>query len=407
LPRRTHARFIGALRLVPAVDSIGVPLFQAVRGNEMFVPEMDGDFRVRQFTEFYNEDNYAIEYDIPRDFLNQRFSVGSPTPIPFWISNKMAVIQGDADKDEPIKQFGPNALSNQVLADLCRLLDEARSGKINDRMKEWDAENIANGFGDVFFETPVRSRYWVTRYRVAVARARKLTQPPHPIDNKLRLVAGEWFRRFGNKTNLGSLCGMLGTSASQIFSKRQITDIMFSFLVNKLAYRDVSIIDEYAQERSIHGAFPSGLYGHFIEHGWPRVPFEYTRVENFTDVMQNALLEGMEQENFRRASRLSLLLYGQARAPAQIETLAGTYLMNVGSDFQKLRRQAKDVFKMRMYAEEWPSYAETLLDYYDQMMDLDGIINPEDRGRRKPFNNRFGVPSAYLNDLKKIKARDW
>jgi hypothetical protein len=373
----------------------------------MFVPEMDGDFRVRQFTEFYNEDNYPIEYDVPRDFNNQRFSLGSPTPLPFWISNRMAVIQGDADKEEPIKQFGPNALSNPVLADLSRLLDEARSGKIKDRMQEWDAENIANGFGDVFFETPVRSRYWVTRYRVAVARARKLTQPPHPIDNKLRLVAGEWFRRFGNKTVLSNLCGMLGTSASQIFSKRQITDIIFAFLVHKLACGDATVVEEYARETSIHGAFPSGLYGHFIEHGWPRVPFEYSRVENFTKLMQDALADGMEREDFRSAARMSLMLYARARAPAQIESQAGTYLASIGGDFKKLRRHAQDVFKMRKYASEWSSYAEALLDYYDQMMDLDGIINPADRMKRVPFTNRFGVPLAYLKDLKKIKSGNW
>lgn len=398
---------MGAVRLVPDVDSIGVPVFQAVRGNEMFVPEMDGDFRIRQFTEFYNEHNYPIEYDIPRDFQNQRFSVNSPTPIPFWIGNKIAVIQGDADKDEPIKQFGPSALSNQVLADLSRLLDEARSGKINDRMKEWDAENIANGFGDVFYETPVRSRYWITRYRVAVARARKLTQPPHPIDNKLRLVAGEWFRRFGNKTSLSNLCGMLGTSANQIFSKRQITDIIFAFVVHKLASEDATITEEYARETSVHRAFPQGLHGHFIEHGWPRVPFAYDRIDNFTKPMQDALADGMEREEFRAAARLAFLLYGRKRVPAQIESQAGAYLARVVDDFKKLRRQAQDVFKARMYADEWPSYAAALLNYYDQMMDLDGIINAEDRMKRVPFNNRFGVPLAYLKDLKSIKSGEW
>jgi hypothetical protein len=62
---------------------------------------------------------------------------------------------------------------------------------------------------------------------------------------------------------------------------------------------------------------------------------------------------------------------------------------------------------MRKYASEWSSYAEALLDYYDQMMDLDGIINPADRMKRVPFTNRFGVPLAYLKDLKKIKSGNW
>lgn len=50
------------------------------------------------------------------------------------------------------------------------------------------------------------------------------------------------------------------------------------------------------------------------------------------------------------------------------------------------------------------SYVEGLLDYYDQPMDLDGIINGKDRMRRVPIDKRFGVSPDYLKDLKDIKA---
>jgi hypothetical protein len=40
-------------------------------------------------------------------------------------------------------------------------------------------------------------------------------------------------------------------------------------------------------------------------------------------------------------------------------------------------------------------------------MDLDGIIVGQERMKREPYNNRFGVPTQYLNDLKKIQKGDW
>lgn len=407
MTRRTKARLSGSIRLVSGVDSIGVPVFTAIRGNAMLVPEMDGDFRIAMFSEFYNEHGFSIVYELPRQFQNQDYAVGSPTPIPFWISDKCYVIEGDADKDEPTKIFGPRALKNPVLADISRLLDDARSGRINDRFYEWEAANLANGFADVFYEEPVRSRYWVTRYRVAVAKARKQTTPPHPIDNKLRHVAGEWFRRFGRKTDLSKLGGMLGSSRNEVLSKRQITDILFAFLMNKLVWNEFDDLEAYVREATLHKAFPEGLYHYYIEHGWPRVPFDYEQKDIFEQRMRAELLEGHERGDFRRASKIALLLFGRGRAPNDIETLAGVYLSQSHKEFRSLRSEAKTVFRSREVSYLWDSYATGLLDYYNQMMDLDGIINGKDRMRRVPMNGRFGVTLEYLKELKEIQSGRW
>lgn len=404
---RTAARLLGAIRLVSDVDTIGVPVFVALRGNEMFVPEMDSDFRISAFIEFFNEDGFQIVYDLPSEFSNQRCAIGAPTPMPFWISNKCYVINGDADKEEPVKMFGAGALRNPVLADLSRLLDDARSGRIAEREKEWTSQKIANSFADVFYETPVRSRYWITRYRVAVANARRIAKPPHPIDTKLREVAGEWFRRFGTKTDLRKLCGMLGSSANEIFSKRQMTDIIFAFLINEFSEANHVEMETYLKEKSLHSLFPLGLYNHYIEHGWPRVPFRYKKPRDFTERMLQELWEGREREDFRRAANVCFLLYGRGRAPGQIETLAGTYLKQLMKEFKLLDDQAKEVFKFRQFKQDWVTYADALLEYYEQMLDLDGIVNPTERLQRTPFDRRFGVRVEYLNELRKIRDGRW
>jgi hypothetical protein len=407
LTRRVKAKLIGSIRLVPNIDTIGVPIFAALRGNEMFVPEMDGDLRIVQYLEFYNEHGFQLSYDLPAEFQNRVYEVGSSTPMPFWISNVCSVIVGDADKEEPTKMFGADARSNPVLLDLARILDDARSGRIKDRFDEWASENIANGFADVFFEEPVRSRYWITRYRVAVARARRMTKPPHPIDNKLRHVAGTWFQKYGRKTDIRNVAGMLGSSANEILSKRQMTDILFAFLMNSLAWKQTNNIEAYVEEKALHKAFPQGLYHYYLEHGWPRVPFSYEQDANFIERMLQELVDAYDNENFEQAAKMALLLFGRADLPEQLDSTARIYLKNVLDLFRHLRDEAKPLFRDREKAGEWTAYAEALLGYYDVMMDLDGIINGKERMKRVPYDKRFGVTLQYLRDLKKIKKGDW
>jgi hypothetical protein len=49
--------------------------------------------------------------------------------------------------------------------------------------------------------------------------------------------------------------------------------------------------------------------------------------------------------------------------------------------------------RARAESSKWAAYADALLDYYNQMMDLDGIINGKDRLTRAPVDRRFGVSS--------------
>ena len=186
-------------------------------------------------------------------------------------------------------------------------------------MKEGASENITNAFADVFYEEPSRARYWVSRYRVALAQARRKTQPPHPVDNRLRqVVAGDWFLRFGSKTDLSNLGGMLGNSAHQIFSRRQITDILFAFLVTKVVNQDDSkTLEAFAGEPSLHRAFPSGPYHYYLEHGWPRVPFHYKQADDFNYRMLNRLANATKRRATNRRRGWRFCCTGGARYPSK------------------------------------------------------------------------------------------
>jgi hypothetical protein len=394
------ARFAGTLRLVE-VDTIGVPVFSELRGNRLFVPETDGDLRIARFVEFFNEDGFRIDYDGLPELSNASFKEGDPVPIAFWIGNKQFVIAGDADKDEPAKMFGKVARTHPVLRDIARVLDDARSGRIQDKFDEWASETMAVAFSDVFYETPVASRYWVSRYRTAIAEARKLADPPHPIDNKLRSVANAWLKLFASKTDIRRLVGLLGNARNQVLSQRQIDDAMFAFLLNKYAAGETIDIDIYCAERTLHVTFPDGLYGYYIEHGWPRVPFKYRKVDDFAAQAMQALADAFENDAYAKAAKLVFLLFGRADLPSQIEHLARQYLVRVGEEFTKARKLWRNSNKGATY--EWRvEQAKELLAMYDEMLELDSIIIGSERLRRKPKDGRFGVPTTLVAEWQKF-----
>jgi hypothetical protein len=123
--------------------------------------------------------------------------------------------------------------------------------------------------------------------------------------------------------------------------------------------------------------------------------------------MMDVLSSRHEEEDYWPAAKLALLLYGRGRVPEQTESLAKTYMNYVQTEFNRMRRDSRSVFQDRTLSDDWAAYAEGLLDYYNQLMDLEGIIVGSERMKRVPYNNRFGVPMQYLNDLKKIKKQDW
>jgi hypothetical protein len=399
--KRPKVKFTGAIRLVDHVDTIGVPVFADVNGNRMFVPETDGDLRIGKFVDFYNEDGFHIDYNPPQEFRNQVFELGASVPIPFWVGGVSHVIIGDADKGVPEQIFGRKARTNPVLRDIARLLDDARSGRIQDRFDEWAAESLAAAYSDVFYEQPSRSRYWVSRYRVAVAEARKLSNPPHPVDTKLRSVASEWLKLFGSKSDIRKLVGILGNPKNEIFSRRQFTDVLFAFLVNKYAANEMGDIDVYIEESALHVVFPAGLYGHYLEHGWPRVPFKYEQDEEFIAHAMEELVNANESQYFVRAAKVIFLLFGRAELPNQVDELARAFLQRAGVEF---RRYREDWDKVPMAYEHRLITAQEMLRLYDEMLEIDSIMIGKERLRRKPADGRFGVGAKLLRDLKELVA---
>jgi hypothetical protein len=151
-----------------------------ISGNAMYIPEMDGDFNISAFISFENEEGYELTSEFPDTYRVRWFRIGDPAPIIFWVSQAPFIIEGDAERSKLEEMFGITARLHPVLKDLGGMLHDARTGLFKRQQEEWLARELETTYGDVFLGTPSRTKYWISRYRVALENARKLTHPKEP-----------------------------------------------------------------------------------------------------------------------------------------------------------------------------------------------------------------------------------
>lgn len=401
---RKAASLIGAIRLVPDVDTIGVPIFGEIgRGNATFTLEMDPDLRIAEFKEFFNEHEYIITYDLPKEFEKRKYEIGQPAPIIFWLGDKSEIIQGDFTSVYLSSLYGAQLKNNDVLTDLRRLLDDARSGRIKDRHDRWAADAVIARFNEVFKEVPIRSRYWVSQYRKAVEQARRLAQPPHPIDAALREAAIDWLKRFGIKSNLRLLVGMLGNSKNGIFSRNEINDALFAFLLEAFFNEDQRQLEIYLKEPVLHRAFPRGLNGYFEERKYPEVPFPYRKERDFGRIIKRELISTNRRANFSKVENLTFIAYGRSRLPHDLEGEVRQMSSLIENELGEVRYQAEEVFSQRLYSNERREFAAHLLLLFDQLNQLERIIEADDRLRGTTYAHRFGVTDDEVERWERIR----
>jgi len=404
MKRTKAALLIGAIRLVPEVDSIGVPIFGEIGGgNATFTLEMDPDLRIAEFREFFNEQEYFITYDLPPEFVKRRYEVDQPAPILFWLGDKSEIIQGDFTSVYLGSLYGVQMRDNDVLSDLGRLLDDARSGRIKERHDKWAAEAVIAQFTEVFKQVPVRSRYWVSQYRKAVEQARRLAQPPHPIDAALREAAIDWLKRFGIKSNLRLLVGMLGNSKNGIFTRNEINDAIYAFLLEAFFNEDQQQLDIYLKEPVLHKAFPRGLNGYFEERKYPEVPFPYRKERDFDRRITRELISTNRRANFSRIENLAFIAYGHSRLPHDLEMEVRQMSSLVQGELEEVRYEAEEVFGDRLYSNSRREFAAHLLLLFDQLNQLERIVEPDDRLRGRTYAYRFDVTDDEVERWERIR----
>jgi hypothetical protein len=403
LAERRKAKLIGAAKLVSEADGIGVAMFDAE--NALLVSKMDGDFNVVDFVEFYNEQGFEITYDLPAQYRGREITLGDPAPVPFWNKGNCVFIDGDAEKTYIEQLFGSQADTDPVLRDLGRMLDDARNGRIKQKLGEWEAADIASGFDDVFLEPPSRTRYWVARYRAALQNARKLTTPPHPIDVRLRKAASGWLRKFATKAEPAMLGGILGNSGQGIFSSKQIRDILFAYVVHKVAVNSRNDLDVILREDTAVTVFASGLYRYFIDNGWPHVPFKYHRID-LLELVKVVINHGARRRNFEAAAKLSKLMFGKEDAPNMIVDHVMLFIPDAVRAYRNALKEGQKSYHGYRYREDATSDARRIVGCYKQVEYLSMVISGADRTQGRMMDRRYGMSSDEIEDWILLAARD-
>lgn len=395
------SRLIGAIRLVPNVDSIGIPVFQG-RANSLLVPEMDEDFLIARFLKFYNEANYAISYQLPAALADPMFAIADPAPIIAWLNNKICIIEGNADRSSLITQFGRSATQNPVLLDIGRALEDARSGQFRLRKTFAEAEDVRSKFYDVFYEPPVRSQYWVSRYRRAVIHARKVSSPPHPIDKDLRRKGTEWLRKFGTKCDFKRIRGVLGTPGEGVFTVSEMKDICFAHILDAVAQHKRPDIGDENEQEFFEKLFPNGLFRHYLEEGAPKVPFKYARDSNLVAFLQSELFSLLAMQRYRNASQMAAIFFGGSSAPGWVDDKVVPVLIGERKKLEELLHEAKYQFADRQEENTWSDTAKRILNQYEALIDLESVLRPDFRITAPTMQTLFGVPREYLTYLKNM-----
>lgn len=398
-PRRL--KLVGGIRLAPGVDSIGIPVLSSPGSNNLYVPEMDEDFNIVRFLIFYNEDGYDLTYEVPAGSRDKVFSTGAPAPIYFWHKGRSEIVEGDASGEIVAAMFGADAAQSPVLQDLGRLLDDARSGVFKRRRARWLVEDLGSRFREVFYEPPVRSKYWVSRYRAAVAAARKVTQPPHPVDVRLRRIGRDWMKRFATKSDIPRIKAVLGKPQEGIFLGRESAAIMFSVLASKVANRAFTEIAPEVNAEWFRQTFPHGLHGYDIDNPRRHIPFEFD-LPDFTEVLVQAVVDGRASLDFTRAENLSMLLFGSMRAPSRVFEFAQPMMLDMQDALNREVDAYHDYSSVRSATRHDPEGAKRILDIYRRMMKLDGVLHADARLSRIIVNGRFGMATRFINEIEKV-----
>ena len=69
--------------------------------------------------------------------------------------------------------------------------------------------------------------------------------------------------------------------------------------------------------------------------------------------------------------------------------------------FCEMRQKAGGLLAYREFADEWRGAAQALLEQYERLVLLDGILNGDACLSKAIVDRRFGVDPRYINELRK------
>lgn len=323
-----------------------MPVFREDGMNHDLVAETDADLRITKFLDLYPNQDYRIEELPYRSQMRQRHSIGDPSPIPFIVDNNIYLIMGDRHPADLDSFLVGSPSATVIINDLKLLLARAREGFFRHKAELWKTERLRSAFPELFEEPPSRSRYWVTRYRVAVSRIENDGTVNQPMADEFRRLGNLWLELFGTKTDFARMLLLFGKADDGVFNRDDVTASAFGFFCHKLATHQFQFLERAVREEAYFlGLFPNGLYYYQAEHGFPKTPFPYNRPGDFLGELKERLYKASDSLGFSKAKNLSLVLFGLKDSPVELRDYLGTLRRQYTSDFRTGKRAFETEFK--------------------------------------------------------------
>jgi hypothetical protein len=405
--RRSIATLYGMVRLAKTEDCIGVAVFREPGMNFDLIAEADGDLRITRFLDLYPEQGYFIE-PLPFKFdVKRRHSIGDPTPVPFLCDGQFSVVQGDRQPTD--LTISPRSAGGvKVVADIKDLLGKARDGFFHKQFQRWRIEELRATFPEVFQERPNNSRYWVTRYRVAISRSHSGGSFSNELAAEFRSLGTRWLELFGTKTDFTRIRLLFDRANDGVFNREDVVASAFGFFCHKLSAREFQFLERAANDAYFLGLFPGGLYYHIVSYGYPRTPFVYGRPDDLLGELKRRLYRALDTYKLGKAKRLALALFGMQNAPAELREILGRLRMQCTQEYRTSREAYEGAFGLvrqdvdPAYQQYWDSreghesLGKRLVLAFDALVDLEGIEYGD--ARLKSRENDYLVADRYFVD---------
>lgn len=415
--RISSAKMLGAVRLTEAVDGIGIALFGFSNSNETYVAETDYDLRITNFVPI-KPDEYPIDYSITTEAQGMMARIGDACPIPYWIADQPGLVRGDISISQFDELFGEADSVEGVIAELRAIIGRSRT-QFHQKQRQLDAgRQTLKDFEDIFDEYPVHSRYWVSRFKAAVLNVIQLNdQDQADVRVRLRHRILEWVERFRYKTQLRLLSAALSSAQPHVLDRLEVQLILFDYLTQRFASRDIGALRRPDVRDVIHEYFPKGLHG-FITHDKPEIlqmlgersaEFAYDALWSGSRInLVSGLLRMFPEDdsgNFYDVMIASSVVFGASELPDEVyDRVQAVYSSKLFELEQHINHAYRVVFRDRLYADSWSETAQALLRKNDE---LNGLLRLREGAYRLsgkiPVSER-PIASRIVNELTSYAA---
>lgn len=226
---------------------ISVPVYTKRNSNRVFVPKTDPNFLILDFY-YLEEGSYPIWSTSSGVRELRKTDIGQFAAIPIIENDEVSLIHPTWSEAE-IRERVPK-VSNEAL----KMLFSLKSRIAKAPLPSWE---LAEQFEwDELLETPVSSRYWVSKFRAKVDSARLQDRLTPEIKERSLSIVNRWISNFSAKAPLENLEKIMQVPGLELHPDKQ-KEILFERLVHLLQAKGIQIPKKELQRYS--EIFPHGV----------------------------------------------------------------------------------------------------------------------------------------------------